>query len=432
MEVQVAETGPCSRSLTITVPQKLVDEHLDEVFASAQEQVQIKGFRPGKVPKAMIEKRFGDSIRKEAKDQLLNRYFGQACQENEIQPIGNIQIDDIEKLEVKRGTALEFVARIDVRPTIELGDLTGIEVEAYEPAATDEDIDKALEQIAHEKRKMQVTDEAAIDGDFLKADLTFLDEDGKTVRERKGAQLQTRRPINGCDEEAYTKAVLGLTVGKAAEIDLTFPENFEVEEVRGKSGKVKLVVEEIKRVTPAPIDDELAKGLEFETLADLRQDLGERISAEKERAGKQRQEEQAIDHLMSQHQFELPPSMVEQQEQAALAGLEQRLRESGTPEDQIPAQVEAQKGDARQEAERRVRMFFLIDAVGKQQGLQVTEEDALAEIGQIAAANNVTPAQVRQHLEENNRLGELELALLERKVRDFLRENAKAVDKKGS
>ncbi|MCR9248388.1 MAG: trigger factor [bacterium] len=435
MEVQVAETGPCSRSLTIKVPPPLVDEHLDEVYKSAQKQVQIKGFRPGKVPRAIIEKRFGESILAEAKEQLLNRYLGEACRTNEIQPVGNVEIDEFEQLTVKRGTELEFVARLDVRPTIELGDVTGIEVEAFETEATDEDIENALKQIAHEKRKMQPADDAAIDGDFLKANLKFFDEKGGTVREREGAQLQTRRPINGCEEEAYTKAVLGLKAGGTGEIAITYPDNFEVEAVRGQTGKVEVAVQEINRVTPAPIDDELAKGLDFETLDALKQDLGERIAAEKTRAGKQRQEEQCIEHLLEKHPVELPPSMVEQQKQAALGSLEQRIRESGDAgltEEQIKAQLENAGGDASQEAEKRVRMFFLIDAVARKQELSVTQEDAMAEIQLIADANNATPAQVREHLEENNRLGELELALLERKVRDFLRANANAVDKKGS
>ena len=90
MEVQVAETGPCSRSLTITVPPPLVDEHLDQMYKSAQQQVQVKGFRPGKVPKAIIEKKYGAGILAEAKEQLLSRYFGEACRSEEIAPVGRV------------------------------------------------------------------------------------------------------------------------------------------------------------------------------------------------------------------------------------------------------------------------------------------------------------------------------------------------------
>ncbi len=202
--------------------------------------------------------------------------------------------------------------------------------------------------------------------------------------------------------------------------------------MRGKPGKVALEVLEVQRVTPAPIDDELAVSLETENLQDLREKLTARIGSEKERIGKQKQEEQCLDHLLEKHKLEVPPSLVEEQKQNGLAGMEQRLREAGTPDEHIQQQLEASQGEALQDAERRVRMFFLIEAVAKKEGLEVTGADTNAELGVIAEANGVTPAQVRDHLEENNRLGELRLALLERKVRNFLRENAKPVDKKGS
>lgn len=432
MEVQVAETGPCSRSLTITVPPPLVDEHLDQMYRSAQQQAQVKGFRPGKVPKAIIEKKYGPAILAEAKEQLLNRYFGEACRDQEINPVGQVEIDDFEKLEVRRGAMLQFVARVDVRPQVELKELKGIEVDAFEPEATDEDVDNALKEIAHERRKMQKTDEPAADGDFVKADLTFVDEAGDKVRERKNAQLNTRTPIHGCSEEAWTAAVIGVTAGKQAEIDVVFPDNFEVEAVRGKPGKVRLDVHEIQRVTPAPIDDELARSLGLDDLAALREHLRERISAEKARAGRQQQEAQCIDWLLQNHAVELPPSMVEQQQKASLAGFEERIRESGASDEDVAKQLQAAQGDALQDAEKRVRLFFLIEAVAQKEGVTVTDADVDRELMTIAEANDATPLQVRQHLEENDRFGELRLALLERKVRDFLRENARPVDKKGS
>jgi trigger factor len=202
--------------------------------------------------------------------------------------------------------------------------------------------------------------------------------------------------------------------------------------VRGKPGKARLHVHEVLRVAPPPIDDALAKTLEFENLAALRADLKSRISQEKQRIGKNRQEEQCLEHLVTTHSIPVPPSLAEEQRRASLATFEQRLKESGTSEADIKKRLEESAAEAHQDAERRVRLFFLIEAVARQQKLFVTETDTDAELRSIAQANNVTPAQVREHLEHNNQFGELRLALLERKVREFLRENAKIVDKKGS
>ncbi|HEB54061.1 MAG TPA: hypothetical protein ENI87_12475, partial [bacterium] len=236
------------------------------------------------------------------------------------------------------------------------------------------------------------------------------------------------------DQDAYAEALIGKRAGETVEMPITFPDNFEKEAVRGQEGKVRVHLHEVMRVVPPPIDDELAKGMEFETLEQMRADLRERISAEKTRLGKQRQEEAALDQLAKAAEIPLPPSLVEEQQEASLRAFAQRLQEQGLGEEEIRNKLEESKAEAQQDAERRVLLFFLIEAIAQQQGLQVEPADEQAELEQIAAANSneqqrITAAQVRQHLESENRLGELRLALLERKVREFLRENGKIVDK---
>lgn len=437
MEVLVAETGPCSRALTVTVPSDAVQQHLDQMFASAQQQVQIKGFRPGKVPRAIVEKKFGAQILAEAKEQMLNRFFGEACRTKDINPVGRIAIDEFETLEIKPGAPLTFTAKIDVRPQFELKTTKGLEVEAFEGEASDTDVDNALKEIVHQKRTIRATTEPAQDGDFLKADYSFRDASGAEVASKKGVQLNTRLAIHGTKDDEFKAAVTGATAGKKLSIAIEFPANFEKEAVRGQKGTVELTVHEVLRVTPPAIDDELAKSLEFADLAALRADLKGRITAEKQRLGKQRQEEQLLTGLIAAHDIALPPSLVEEQQQAALGSLAHRMQENGAGEDEIRKKLEESKDEARQDAERRVRLFFLIEAVARQQKLFVTENDMEAELRAIALANSnenvqFTSAQAREFLEQQNRVGELRLSILERKVRDFLRENAKIVDKKGA
>jgi len=437
MEVQVAETGPCSRSLQIKITPEQVTEHLDEVYASASQQVQVKGFRPGKVPRKMIEKMHGDALMQQAKEQLLNRYVGEACQEHEIQPLGRVKVDDFETLEVKSGEGFEFTAQVDVRPEFEIPDAKGVEIPAFDGEANDEDIDNALKEVAHQKRSIQKVDEAVEDGDFVKCDYTFVDADGGEVHTKTGVQLNTRIPINGVESGAYSEALVGGKSGDEREMPITFPDNFEKEAVRGTEGKVKVQLHEVMRVAPPPIDDELAKAMDFESLEKMREDLRSRISQEKERLGKQSQEQAALDHLAEAAGIALPPSLVEEQQQSSLQAYGQRLQQEGVPVEQIQERLEAAKDESLQDAERRVRMFFLIDAIAQQQELTVDEAEVQAELEAIAQANSgpeqqITAAQVFSHLQEQNRLGELQLSLLERKVREFLRENGRVVDKSGS
>lgn len=436
MEVQVAETGPCSRTVHVTVPPALVDQHLNQMYESAQRQVQMKGFRPGKVPRHLIQKHFGDGILADAKEQLLNRFFGEACRSKDISPVGRIAIDDFEKLTVVPGASLSFVAKIDVRPVFELKEVKGLTVDGFDQQASDADIENALKEIAHQKRSIHKTDEAALDGDFVKSDITFVGSDGKSVHSRNGVQLNTRIAIHGVDEQAFSAALVGAVAGKSIEMPITFPDTFEKAEVRGQTGTVRLQVQEILRVLPPPLDDQLAKGLGFETIDGLRTDLRSRIAQEKQRIGKGRQEEQALQQLLDRHDIPVPPSLVEEQQRSALSNYEQRLRENGAGDEEVKKKLEESRDEAHKDAHRRVRLFFLIEAVARKQKLFVTENDVEAELRAIAVANSsegnqLTAAHVRAHLEQENRLGELRLGLLERKVRDFLRDNAKIVDKKG-
>lgn len=436
MEVQVAETGPCSRSLQIKITPEQVTEHLDQVYASAAQQVQVKGFRPGKVPRKMIEKMHGAAILEDAKKGLLEYYLQQACQEQDIQPVGRVQVDDAEALEVKPGAAFEFTAKVDVKPTFEVPDAKGIELPAFEEAANDQDIENALKEIAHQRRKIQAVDEAVEDGDFVKCDYTFHDKDGNEVHTKTGVQLNTRIPINGVEADAYSEALIGGKAGDERVVAITFPDNFEKEEVRGQEGEIQVQMHEVLRIAPPPIDDELAKGMEFDTLDAMKDDLRVRISAEKARLGKQRQEEAALDHLATAAAITPPPSLVEEQQQASLGAYAQRLQQEGTGEEEIQKRLEESKEEAQKDAERRVQMFFLIEAIAQQQELTVAEADVQAELEAIAQANSspeqpLTAGHVFAHLKEQNRLGELQLSLLERKVRDFLRENGKIVDKTG-
>ncbi len=432
MQVQVAETGPCSRSLTVQVPVDAIRDHVDAMYDSANQQIRMKGFRPGKVPRKLLEKQFSQSILKEAKEQIVQRFFNDACREKQITPIGRIMIQNYEELTVQVDVALEFTVMLDVRPQFEIGETKGLEIQAFTTEVTEEEIDNALKEIANQKRSIQKVDEAAQKGDFVKVDLRFLDESGAEIHKRKGVQLNTNIPIAGVEAEAFEKALVGAKTGQPIELAMTFPANFEKDAYRGKPGKAALEVLEVLRVSAPAIDDELAKGLDFDSLASLREDLRGRIGTEKERIGKLQQEDQCLQQLLDRHTFALPGSLVEEQQIASLRSFAARLEQSGMQREDIEKKLDESKDESKTDAERRVRLFFLIEGVARQQKLFVTEGDVEGEVRKIAQANGVGPQAVVEHLEKNNQMGELRLALLERKVRDFLRENARLVDKKAS
>jgi len=427
MEFQVADTGPCRKTITIHIPADKVRAHLDHVFQDASQQVRMKGFRPGKVPRRVLQEKFGSQLQAEAKERLINDSFQEAMRGTEVALVGKPRVEGLDNKPLDPAVPLEFKVHLDIRPQFELGETKGLKVTRSPTDATDADLDAALQQIAAQKRKLQPVAEPAQDGDFIQAAASYRLA-GEVVHRQEGMRLNTGIPIAGTDPEAFAGQLVGSAKGDSRKLEITFPPNFAVEAVRGQRGEVELQVHDILRVQPPPIDDEFAKGYDFESLQAMREDLRTKITAEKERLEKLRQEDQCIAALIQAHDFPLPEGLVEDETRGQLQNYAERLKQAKTPDDEVASQVEAAKGEARQEAEKRVRVYFILEAVARQQKIFVTEQDLEDAMRGLASQHNTTFETVKKHYEEHGLLGDLRLGILERRVRDFLRDNAQFTD----
>lgn len=427
MEFQVADSGPCRKTITIHIPAEKVREHLDTVYQDASKQVRMKGFRPGKVPRKVLQERFGPALQAEAKESLVNQSFQEAMRGTDVNLVGKPRVEGLDNSPLDPEAPLEFKVHLDVRPQVELGDVKGLPITRASTEPTDEDVESALQQIAAPKRKLQPVGEPAAEGDFIQADATYRVGD-EVVHGQQGMRLNVAIPIAGTDAGAFADALAGSAKGDTRKLEITYPPNFANEAVRGKTGEVELQILDVLRVLPPPIDDEFAKGFDFESLEAMKTDLRAKIGAEKERLEKLRQEDQCIEALMQANGFPLPDGLVEDEAKSQLANYAKRLEQAKTPAEEIQRRVEEAQAEARAEAEKRVRIFFILDAVAQQQKIFVTESDVEEAIRGLAAQHNVTPDVVRKHYEENQLMGDLRLGILERRVRDFLRDNAKITD----
>lgn len=431
MDVQVAETGPCRRTLSIKISPEQVKDHLDQMFRAAAQQVDLPGFRKGKVPRKVLEKKFGDSIQAEAKEQLVRRSVAEACQEHNLVTVGRAKLEGLTEEPLTDTAPVEFEVHLDIRPELELGEIKGLAATAESTDVTDEDMEKALSDLAAQKRTLEPIDDAVADGDFARVDMVFVDADGNEVSTRQDAQINPNIPVAGTEPESFKSQLIGTEKGKDVTFDLTFPDTFENEAVRGKDGKVTVTVKEVLRVQDAPLDDELAKSFEFETIDELKDELKKRIHEQKQINEKQRQGDALMTQVIELHPFDLPEGMVEDETTHGLAQFEQRLKEeSGLDEEAIQQKLEEAKEPAREEAERRVRMFFVIDAIARKYELTVNDSDVELEFQAVAAHHNTSVEEVREaYAGSQEAMNQVRLALLERKVRDFLRDNAEITDK---
>lgn len=427
MDVQVAESGPCSRTLTIKIPGNEVKQHLDRMFQAASQNVNLKGFRPGKVPRHVLEKKYGEAIQREAKEHLVRESVSNACREHELVTIGRAKLEGLGE-EPLKDSDVEFTVQLDLRPEFELGEVKGIAIKAEPTEVTDEDMEAALKDLGSQKRTLEPIDDAVEESDFAKVDMTFRDADGNEVSKRENAQVNAGIPVAGSDPEQFKAALMGKKKGESFSIELTYPETFDKAEVRGKKGKVDIELLDVLRVQDPTLDDEFAKGFDFETIDALRTELRSRIGEQKVMGETNRQTEAILESIANDHPFPLPESLVEDEIEHSLQQFAQRMKEGGVAEEEIETRLEGARNEARTEAERRVRMFFLIDAVARKHELGVTPAEVDVELQNIAAQHNATIEQVREHFDQQEQANQLRLSLLERKVRDFLRENAQITD----
>ncbi len=429
MDVKVEDLGPCKKRLSVTVSKDRVQKHVEEVFRSANQQVRMKGFRPGRIPKHVLRAQVGDSVLAQAKEGLISETFGEALRSQELDIIGNPKLDVSEE-PLDEGKELQYTVDCELRPEVKVGDIKSMQATRNPTEPTEEEIESAIQQLAQSKRKLEKANDAELsDGDFAKVNMSY-QHDGAEALRKEGLQLSTRIPVRGCDPEIFAAKLTGLSVGEKAEIEIEYPEAFEKEELRGKQGTLEIEILEIQRFTAPEIDDEFAKGFEFETAEELKAALTDRIREEKERQEDHRIEEEILSALYAENSFELPQGLIEDETNGRLKAYAEELAKNKAPEEEIQKRVEAAREEAGEAARLTVRNLFLVEAIGKKEKLFVTEDDTRKELVRIAAENNVGEEEVRAHFEKEELMPELRLDLMNRKVREFLKETATITDSK--
>jgi len=428
MDIQIEDIGACRKRIQVKVPVERIATHIDEMYKWANHNIQMKGFRPGKVPRKVLEQRVGPQLLVDAKKSLVEETFREALQEQTLDVVGSPRID-VDEEPLVPDQELGYSVELDVRPEVTVGKVKDVEIDGHETQANDEDLQAALQSIADQRRQLTAVEEEIDEGDFAKADLTY-SLDGEVVVKKEGLQINTRIPVVGTDPEEFSAKLKGMKKGDAAKLPINYPDKFEKEEVRGKDGELEITVHEVIRFQSPAIDDELAKGYKFDDLEALKKDVLEKVQEQKETHEHGRREEAILEVLYTENPFDLPEGLVEEESQHRLSQYSDHLREQGADDEVIEKQLATAKEEVSNDSRLAVRNLFLVDAIAKKEKLFVTESDVEQQIGRIAAENQATVEDVKKYLEEKNLIGELRMDLVNRKVRDFLRATAKISDSK--
>lgn len=414
--------------LTFEVSAEEFDAALDKAFNKVVKTMQIPGFRKGKIPRPIFEKRFGiEALYQDAVDIVLPDAYVKAIDETGIEPIDqpNVDIEEIEK-----GKTLIFTANVTVKPEVKLGEYKGLEVEGLDTTVTDEDVDNELQQLRDRHAELVVKEEGAVvDGDTVVMDFEgFLDgeafEGGKG--ENHSLEIGSGQFIPGFEEQ-----LVGKEVGVETEIQVTFPEDYHAEDLAGKEATFKVTIHEVKSKELPELDDEFAKDVddEVETLAELKNKKKEQLEAEKKQSADNAKREDLINKASDNAEVEIPDVMVETELDRMMREFEQRLQMQGMTLDlyyQFSGQDEAAlKEQMREDAAKRVKTNLTLEAIVKAENLEVTDEDVTAELESMATMYGTDTEQLKQMLGGNT--DAIKEDLLFRKAIDFLVDNSKTV-----
>jgi trigger factor len=413
--------------LTVEVDAEKVNESLDAAFKKVVKKVQIPGFRKGKVPRALFEKRFGvEALYQDALDILLPEAYAKAVEETGIEPVDRPEID-IEQME--KGKSLIFKAKVTVKPEVKLGEYKGLEVEKMNDTVTDEDVENELKRLQERHAELVVKEEGKVEnGDTVIIDFEgFVDgeafEGGKA--ENYSLEIGSGTFIPGFEDQ-----LIGMEPGEEKEINVTFPEEYHAEELAGKPAVFKIKLHEIKTKQLPALDDEFAKDVdeEVETLDALKAKIKERLEKARKEEAEAALRNALVEKAAENAEIDIPSVMITNETDRMLREFEQRLQMQGLNLElyyQFSGQDEAAlREQMKEEAEKRVRATLTLEAIAKAENIEVTEEEINKELEEMAKMYNLEVEKLKSMLGSLEGLKE-DLKL--RKAIDFLVENSKVV-----
>ncbi|QGS68966.1 trigger factor [Oceanobacillus sp. 143] len=384
-------------TLTFEVSAEEFDKALDQAFKKVVKEVQVPGFRKGKMPRGMFEKRFGvESLYQDAVDIVLPEAYKNAIDETDIFPIDQPQVD-IDQIE--KGKTLVFTAEVEVKPEVTLGEYKGLEIDVPSVEVTDEDVNKEIEQLRERHAELVVKEEGTVEeGDTVVMDFEGF-TDGVAFDGGKGEnhslEIGSGQFIPGFEEQLVGKAL-----DEDTEIKVTFPEDYHAEELAGKEATFKVKIHEVKFKELPELDDEFAKDVdeEVETLDELKKKKREQLEAELKQDVENQKREDLIAKASENAQVDIPDAMVETELEQMVREFEQRLQMQGMTLEmytQFSGQDEAAlKEQMKEDAAKRVKTNLTLEAITKAEDISVTDEDVNEELGKMAEMYGIDAEQL--------------------------------------
>jgi len=421
------ESDSCKRELVIEIPVDVVAKEAENVLTQFQRVARIPGFRKGHAPATLVRRHFRDDIRSEVVQTLLPKFFETAVKEQNLSVIGRPRF---EELKFEEDQPLTCKATFEVVPPFELGEYKGLEVEEDSRIVTEEDIDKAVEELRQRAAAYEdVQDRAAQDDDYV-----MVSYRGRDAKDAGSAPVESKDAVVHLGAkgtvEAFTENLRGAKAGEKREFDVTYPDDYPQKSLAGKNLRYQVDVQSIKRKVLPAVDDELAKSVsESETLAGLRAKLREGLEKRRARQVENAAMNKLLEQLESRHSFPVPGTLIEAQLDRRLEHIVTQLMAQGIDPRATQVDWKKMREEARPEAEKDTRGSLLLERIAETEKIEVSEEEVDELIREMAEDHREAPAALKTRLTREGGLDRIKSTRRNQKALEFIYRNAKIIRK---
>ncbi|MBN4913055.1 trigger factor [Staphylococcus sp. EG-SA-13] len=390
--------------LTVTVPKEEVDKGLDKAFKKVVKQINVPGFRKGKMPRPLFEQRFGvESLYQDALDFILPEAYGNAVEEAEINPVDRPEID---VTQMEKGKELIFEATVTVEPEVELGDYKGLSIEKQDRDVTDEEFNQAIEDAVSRQAELTVKEGEIAEGDVVNINFDgYVDGEAFEGGQAEGYDLEIG---SGSFIPGFEEQLIGLKANDSKDVVVTFPEEYHAEELAGKEATFKCEVNEVKSKEIPELDDELAQELDesVSTVDEYKEKLRKDLEEAKVNQAEATEKEEAITKATDNAKVDIPEAMINTELDRMMQEFEQRISQQGLNLElyyQFSGQSEEElKAQMKEDAEKRVKTNLTLRAIADAENIEVSDADVEAEFAKMSEQFGLSVEDIKATLGNND------------------------------
>jgi trigger factor len=415
---EIVDVSGCKRNLVVEVPAEQVDLEIEKLAQNYARKMKVPGFRPGKVPLSIIKQRFGSELRNDATQDIIQRHWKEAISDHDLEPLAEPVLENVRD---QPGDSLRFTLSFEVLPKLEVKDYTGVAISLEPVSVEDADVDRAIEVLRDQHAEYVPVDEREIrDGDFISAKVDGEFEGGGKPIHEDDVTLIVGDPGT---HEAFTENLRGARAGETRSFVATYPADYERKRFAGKNVRYDVAIKEIKEKQLAELED-FAKNVGSASVDELRAKVRDELITKARQTAEKNAREAALDEVLRRNSFDVPECLIQDQLRDNTRRIAANLARQGIDVTKTSIDWRKVHEQERPHAEQAVKRALVLDAIARQEGIEVGEEELEQEFQNLAEMSHKSAAAVRAQFEKDKRIQGFTEHLRNNKALDFIYRNA--------